>query len=205
MIREMPEDEFAREFFAEFADLECGDHFHAGNPQHVEWVRKRIAIYYFRGGRFYAHCLPDGTPTGFAAVLIDPGLEGRNCFGHKAELLDVIIRETYRGKGYGSALLGHAEAEARAAGAYCLYVATYAGNADSMTFYINRGFVPVALHPDVHGPGDEGEVHLRKILRLIFGSLGRLRASRVLCANDLAGRRPCFSSKCSANNRTDIA
>ena len=117
-----------------------------------------------RGGRFYVHCLPDGTRTGFAAVLIDPGLEGRNCFGHKAELLDVIIREAHRGKGYGSALLSHAESEARAAGAYCLYVATYAGNADSMTFYINRGFVPVALHPDVHGPGDEGEVHLRKVL-----------------------------------------
>ena len=85
-------------------------------------------------------------------------------FGHVAELLDVVVREPHRGNGYGRALLDHAEAQARAAGAYCLYVRTYAGNDDSMTFYIHRGFVPVALHPDVHGPGDDGEVHLRKIL-----------------------------------------
>ncbi|KKM98884.1 hypothetical protein LCGC14_1153380 [marine sediment metagenome] len=161
----MTEDKFAQEFFADFADLECGRHFDAANPQHVEWVRRRIAIHYFRGGRFYVHFLADGTPTGFAAVLIDPGLEGKNCFGHKAELLDVVVREEHRGNGYGRGLLARVESEARAAGAYCLYVATYAGNDDSMTFYIGRGFVPVAMHPDVHGPGDDGEVHLRKILR----------------------------------------
>ena len=165
MIREMPENEFAQEFFADFAYLECGRHFDVSNPQHVEWVRKRIAIHYYRGGRFYVHFADDGSPTGFAGVLIDPGLEGKNCFGHKAELLDVIVRDAHRGKGYGRALLDRAEPEARAASAYCLYVTTYAGNDDSMTFYINRGFVPVAMHPDVHGPGDEGEVYLRKILK----------------------------------------
>ena len=80
-------------------------------------------------------------------------------------MLDVVVREQHRGKGHGRALLDHVESEARAAGAYCLYVATYAGNADSMTFYINRGFIPVSMHPDVHGSGDDGEVYLRKILR----------------------------------------
>ena len=165
MIREMPENEFTQEFFADIADLECGRHFDASNPQHVEWVRNRIAIHYRRGGRSYVHFANDASPTGFAVVLIDPGLEGDNCFGHKAELLDVVVREPHRGNGYGRALLDHAESEAYAAGAYCLYVATYAGNDDSMTFYINRGFVPVALHPDVHGPGDDGEVYLRKILK----------------------------------------
>ena len=164
MIRQMPEVEFAEEFFADFADLECGRHFDPANPQHVAWVRRRIAVHCFRGGRFYVHFLDDDIPTGFAAVLIDPGLAGDNCFGHMAELLDVVVREQYRGNGYGRALLDHVESEARAAGAYCLYVATYAGNDDSMAFYIHRGFVPVALHPDVHGPGDDGEVYLRKIL-----------------------------------------
>lgn len=51
MIRQMPEDEFAREFFADFADIECGRHFDGANPQHVEWVRKRITIHYSRGVR----------------------------------------------------------------------------------------------------------------------------------------------------------
>ena len=118
-----------------------------------------------RGSRFYVHLLDDGTPTGFATVLIDPGLEGDNCFGHVAELLDVIVRDQHRGNGYGRALMDHVESEARAAGAYCLYVSTYAGNGDSMTFYINRGFVPVAMHPDIYGPDDSGDVYLRKILK----------------------------------------
>ena len=66
--------------------------------------------------------------------------------------------------GGGDALAFPALDEARAAGAYCLYVTTYAGNKDSMTFCIHLGFVPVASHPDVHGPDDEGNVYLRKIL-----------------------------------------
>jgi len=160
----MTEAAFAEEFFGEFASLECGRHYDPTNDQHVEWVRKRIAIQHFRGGRFYAHFLDDGAPTGFAAVLIDPGLDGEAASGRKAELLDVIVREKHRGHGYGRALLEHVEREAHASGAYCLYVATYAGNAHSMAFYIHQGFVPVALFPDVHGPGDDGEVHLRKIL-----------------------------------------
>ncbi len=164
MIKEIDEEDFAGEFFAEFADIECGRHYDAANAQHVEWVRKRIAIYYFRGVRFYAYCAGEQI-AGFAAVLIDPGLEGANCFGHVAELLDILVRDEHRGKGYGRALLEHAEAAAADAGAYCLYVETYAGNDDSMTFYINHGFVPVAMHPDVYGPDDQGNVHLRKILR----------------------------------------
>ena len=165
MIREMAEEEFVQEFFADFADVECGRHFDSSKPQHVEWVRRRIAVHYFRGGRFYVHFLDDGTPTGFAAALIDPGLEGENCFGHRAELLDIVVRDPHRGKGCGRSLLEHVESEACAAGAYCVYAATYAGNEDAMTFYINCGFAPVAVHPDMHGPGDEGEVYLRKILK----------------------------------------
>ncbi len=164
MIRRMPEEEFAREFFAEFAEVECGRHFDPSMPQHVEWVRKRIAIHCLRGCRFYVHFSEDATPTGFAAVLIDTGLDGDNCFGHMAELLDIIVRDRHRGNGYGRALLDHAESKARAAGAYCLYAETYAGSDDAMAFYISRGFVPVAMHPDVHGPDDEGNVYLRKIL-----------------------------------------
>jgi len=162
----MTEAAFAEEFFEEFADLECGRHYDPTNAQHVAWVRRRIAIHYFRGGSFYVHFLDHGTPTGFAAVLIDPGLDGDRCSGHKAELLDVLVREEHRGHGYGRALLEHVEREARASGAYCLYVATYAGNEGALAFYVHHGFVPVALFPDVHGPGDDGEAHLRKILTI---------------------------------------
>ncbi|MHC4471536.1 MAG: GNAT family N-acetyltransferase [Planctomycetota bacterium] len=164
MIREMSEDEFVREFFEEFAELECGDHYHADDPQHVEWVRRRIAIHCFRGARFFSCEADGGTPAGFGAVLIDPGLEGDNCFGHKAELLDVMVRDEHRGQGHGRALLEHAETLSREAGAYCIYVATYAGSRDAVAFYVHRGYVPVAMHPDVYGPDDDGRIYLRKVL-----------------------------------------
>jgi GNAT superfamily N-acetyltransferase len=98
-------------------------------------------------------------------VLIDKGLEGAACFGQFTELLDIIVRGQHQGKGLGRALLGHAEAVSVDAGAYCMYVRTYAGSRDALTFYIRHGFVPVAIHPDVHGPDDDGSVYLRKILK----------------------------------------
>lgn len=165
MIREIPEEQFVSEFFDEFVDLECGRHFHPENPQHVDWVRKRIAIQYFRGARFYGHFLGNDTASGFATVLIDPGLKGKNHFGHMSELLYLLVRDEYRSNGYGRTLMDHVEAKCRSAGVYCLYAATYARNDDSMMFYINRGFVPVAMHPDVYGPHDEGKCYLRKILK----------------------------------------
>ena len=116
MIRQIPENEFVEEFLSDYADLGCGRHLDPAKRQHVEWVRKHIAVQCPRGGRFYAHFRDDGTITGIAAVLLDPGLDGDNCFGHMAEPLDVVVREQHRGNGYGRVLLEHVESESRAAG-----------------------------------------------------------------------------------------
>jgi len=103
-------------------------------------------------------------PVGFVSVLIGKGPEGVRCFGQYAEILDLLVLEGRRGKGCGKALLKQAERASVEAGAYCIYVRTYAGNRDSMTFYIKHGFVPVAMLPDVNGRDDEGDLCLRKIL-----------------------------------------
>ena len=164
MIKEIQEDDFVHHFFAAFADLECGSKYDPRNPQHVQWVRRRIAIHYFRGARFYACYTDKQVPVGFISVLLDKGLEGVRCFGLWTEILDLLVLESCRGQGYGTALLEQAEKASIEAGACCIYVRTYAGNRDSMTFYIKHGFVPVAMLPDVNGRDDDGDVYLRKIL-----------------------------------------
>ena len=55
MIKQIKEDAFVETFFDLMAEVECGDHFDPLNTSHVEWLRKRISIHYFRGACFYAY------------------------------------------------------------------------------------------------------------------------------------------------------
>ena len=167
MIRELAEQEFTETFFDLMAEVECGPHFRPNNEAHVKWVRRRIAVHYFRGARFFALQLADGTHAGFSAVFVEEALEGASSspFGHYAELLDIGLLPEYRGTGRGRELLIHSEGYARDAGASCMYANTYAKNHDQIAFYGRSGFVPVACLPDVYGPGDEGRICMRKRLR----------------------------------------
>jgi GNAT superfamily N-acetyltransferase len=165
MIRELTEAEFVETFFDLMAEVECGRHFEPGNEAHILWVRRRIAVHYFAGARFFAFEVEDSTPVGFSGILVEEPLEGAAPFGHYSELLDIAILSDYRGKGYGAELLAHAETHARQSGAYCLYIKTYAMSHDRIAFYGRAGFIPVATLPDVHGPGDEGTICMRKLLR----------------------------------------
>ena len=51
-----------------------------------------------------------------------------------------------------------------AAGACCVYVSTYAGDADAVAFYTHIGFKTVAEHPGLNGPDDRGQVFMLKEL-----------------------------------------
>lgn len=163
MIKEVLEKDF-NIFFQLMAEVECGDHFDFANQNHVSWLKRRIATRFYMGTRFFAHYLDDGTPVGFAAVLIDDGPEGIPCFGHKAEITDIAIFPSFRGNGYGAELLTHVEGFAKQNGVYCLCASTYAKGYKVIAFYGSRGFVPVATLPGVHGPNDEGMVFVRKVL-----------------------------------------
>ena len=108
--------------------------------------------------------MDDGTPVGFVALLTEEPLEGVAIFGKKAGLLEIGVAEEFRGGGYGKELLDYAEEQSIIGGAYCLYAATYARDHDTIRFYGRNGFIPVATLPDVNGPGDDGDVYMRKII-----------------------------------------
>jgi ribosomal protein S18 acetylase RimI-like enzyme len=167
MIKEIGEQEFVQTFFALMAEVECGNHFVPENPQHVNWLKERIAVQFFRGTKFFALYGDEGMPIGFAAILVEMKLDKVACSGQYSELLGIAVLSLHRRQGYGSVLLQYAEKYAREAGAYCLYVSTYANDYDVIHFYGKNGFVPVATLPDVHGPNDEGNVYMRKILNAV--------------------------------------
>lgn len=162
MIHEMNEVEF-EVFFPLMAELEAGSHFDFDKPRHIEWLRRKITARFLSGMRVFGYYL-DGTPIGFAAVIINEGPDGVSGCWRSAELLDIAYLPEHRGQGYGSEMLEYVEDYARQAGVYCLLMPTYALEYRRIAFYGKNGYVPVATMPDVHGPGDEGEVYMRKIL-----------------------------------------
>jgi len=165
MIREIDQHTFTSEFFDLMAEIECGDRFDPDRPGHVQWLRDRIKQRFASGARFFASYLDDGIPVGFTAIHVDPKLEGVPYIGQYSEIVAMGVLAKHRRSGHGSRLLEYSEDHARDQGAYCLYVATYAGAHDTISFYEKNGFVRVATLPDVHGPVAEGNLHLRKLLR----------------------------------------
>jgi ribosomal protein S18 acetylase RimI-like enzyme len=165
MITEIQEKDLLKTFYKLIAEVECGNHFDFANPHHDEWLRRRISRHYYLGTKFFAYYRRN-QPVGFAALLVDEQLEGVRLFGQKTELLDIVIFPEFRSQGYGKKLLDYAERKSQDSGAYCMYVSTYAKNINAISFYVRNGFVPVANLPDVHGPGDEGLLVMRKIVRV---------------------------------------
>jgi len=164
MIIELSESELKNIFFDLFAAVECGDYFDPQNHQHVSWLDERIHAHFTRGARSFGSFLASSQPVGFAVLLIEKKLEGADWSGQSAELLDIALYPQYRGKGFGSELLAFVSRIAAEAGVYCLYACTTASDCDVVAFYGRNGFVPVAVLPDVHGPGNEGNVYMRKLL-----------------------------------------
>lgn len=171
MIRELDQRAFEGEFLDLMAEVECGDRFDPGLPQHVRWLRDRISERFASGTRFFAAYLDEGIPVGFTAVRVEPRMEGVPYTGQYSEIVAIGVVAKQRRRGHGSRLLEFSERHARGEGAYCLYVATYAGAHDTVEFYERNGFDRVATLPDVHGPVAEGKAYLRKVLRK-QGSLG---------------------------------
>ncbi len=139
MITEIMRDQ-CTPFLPLLAEVECGTHFDTANPQHHAWLDRRIDVHFARGTHFFAYYLDDGTPAGFAAVLVEEGPEGVTCMGRTSELLDIAVYEAFRGHGIGATLLQHAEDYSRARGIYCMYVATYACRVKAIAFYGQHGY-----------------------------------------------------------------
>lgn len=148
-------------FFELLGEVEAGRHFDKANPEHVAWLADRIHKHYGRGTRFFG--LYDGDrPVGIVGLLVDTYLNTPWSLGY---ITDLGIVPDSRGKGYGSQLMDFVAEEAKRQNCYCVYVDTYAGSAQNVSFYAKNGYVAVATIPDANGPEDEGQVWLRKVLK----------------------------------------
>jgi ribosomal protein S18 acetylase RimI-like enzyme len=164
VIRDITQEELFRHFYRLAAEVECGHHFDFSNPRHEAWLRRKIDLYEYCGAKIFGLFL-DNMPVGYGILEIEEPLENVNgIFGQKTELSAIGISGDFRGRGYGKQLLDYAEDVSRKSGAYTMYISTYAADHEVIAFYGRNGYVPVATLPDAHGPGDEGQVLMRKIL-----------------------------------------
>jgi ribosomal protein S18 acetylase RimI-like enzyme len=141
-------------------------HLNRKNPEHEQWLRRRIQSFYARGAQYFAYhdpFLPSG--TGIISVLHEEAPLGLDSLGMRAEVLQIGVSEDGRRQGIGSILLRHVEEVMRRRSVYCLFMMTYAEEYAVISFYGKNGYVPVATLPDVYGPGLEGNVFMRKIIR----------------------------------------
>ena len=169
VIRELDQQSFTAEFFDLMGEVECGNRFDPSSPAHRQWLTDRIRQRFASGARFFAAYLDDDTPVGFTAVQVDPELEGMPYHGQYSEIVALGVLPAHRRRGHGSRLLDFSTQHARGQGAYCLYLATYAGAQDTIRLYEKNGFVTVATLPDVHGPKAAGSIYMRKLLRTTLG------------------------------------
>lgn len=85
----------------------------------------------------------DDTVVGFVCVLARVPHEGLDePPGHYAFITDLIVRERFRLRGFGVALLDEAERWAKAAGATDLRIGVLSENAGAMRLYRRAGFKP---------------------------------------------------------------
>ncbi|BBH24505.1 hypothetical protein Back11_58500 [Paenibacillus baekrokdamisoli] len=136
------------------------------NPNHEQWLRRKIGSLFSRGTMFFVYQDPlDEQLYGIISVLHEEAPEGISALGARAEVMQMGVSKDSRRRGIGSLLLQHVEKVSRGRGVYCLLMMTYAEDYDVIAFYGKNGFIPVANLPDVYGPNLEGNVFLRKVLR----------------------------------------
>lgn len=119
-------------------------------PRTLEFVRDELrrnwhsTTIFSRGVRFEADALP-------AFVALDPAAPNRplghltyHVDHHGLEVITLAARES--GRGVGTALMDHAEQEARSRGATRLFLTTTNDNLDALRFYQRRGMHIAAVH-----------------------------------------------------------
>lgn len=159
MIREVFESEI-EPFLGLLAEAEAGTHYDKGNPAHVSWLMEKVHRHYGRGVRFFG-LFEGARAVGVIGLLVETHLQHNWGLGY---ITDLAVDSDSRRRGYGSRLMEFVDEEARRMNCYCVYVDTYAADVRNVAFYTRNGYVPVAVLPDANGPGDEGQVWLRKLM-----------------------------------------
>lgn len=166
MIISIDKEKFYDDFLPIIIDLECGSKYDKNNPQHVEYLKKKIDISYNNYGIVLAEYDENGEAIGYIWYEHDTGFEGVCFSGKKAHIRQIGVYDEYQRKGVGKRLLNEAALKIKQAGGEVLYTDTYADdNGDAMAFYVKTGFIPVALLPGMNGLDDFGQVYMYKILK----------------------------------------
>ena len=82
----------------------------------------------------------------------------------QGELANLAVKESYRGRGLGSALLEQAMAEARDHQVESLFLEVRESNRTAQNLYLARGFVQVAVRRDYYRNPREDALVLLKTL-----------------------------------------
>jgi GNAT superfamily N-acetyltransferase len=135
------------------------------NEEHVNWLKRRIDRLYYSGAEFFGAFNEKDDILGVIALLVDIPSKGINDGYNSCEVIEMGIKKDGRNNGYGSLLLKYAENYAKSQNVYCMYMHTYAGDYDAMSFCGKNGFAPVGIIPDIYGPKNEGMLYMRKIIR----------------------------------------
>ena len=107
-----------------------------GYPATPESIQERLRLLASQGESSVRVALVDGEVVGWIQVGCTLSLEA----GAQAILLGLVVDEACRGQGIGAALVGEAEAWARARGLAILRVRTQVTRTDTHRFYANLGF-----------------------------------------------------------------
>ena len=101
----------------------------------------------------------DGAVVGFASYGRIPLTES------SYDLYWIVVDPMFHGRGLGSQLLEHLEADVRSEGGAQLYVETSSqpGYGPAQDFYERRGFSRAAVFPDFYRPGDDKIVYVKRL------------------------------------------
>ena len=104
----------------------------------------------FMNGRFESVlCEENGEVAGYGGAIF--GVEA-------ADIANIAVRESYRGKGIGKKLVNALVKKLYARGVRRIFLEVRVSNAAAMALYLRCGFVGVAVRPRYYGDGEDALV-----------------------------------------------
>jgi ribosomal-protein-alanine N-acetyltransferase len=111
----------------------------------------------------------DGAELWVAEQLGREGLVGYYvlwCVEDQAELANIAVDETCRGRGVGSLLLDHALHLARSRGGESIYLEVRVSNATAAAMYESRGFEQIGVRRDYYDrPREDARVLMKRLIK----------------------------------------
>jgi ribosomal-protein-alanine N-acetyltransferase len=127
----------------------------AESPEVASWSRQSYVKFAEENGSLALVLETNGRISGF--------LVGR-WVGDQAEVLNLAVRNSHRGKGEGRTLLTAALGEFASTGGKSVYLEVRESNTSAISFYEKHGFAKMGLRKGYYREPDEGAVTMEKKL-----------------------------------------